>query len=45
MYKHLFIKTINLRKLIELKELYETKLTEINIYLDYVNDKINKYDC
>jgi len=43
--KYLFIKTINLRKLIELKELYETKLTEINIYLDYVNDKINKYDC
>jgi hypothetical protein len=43
--KYLFIKTVNLRKLIELKDLYETKLTEINIYLDYVNAKINKYDC
>ncbi len=43
--KYLFIKTINLRKLIELKNLYENKLIEINVYLDYVNNKINKYDC
>ena len=43
--KYLFIKTIDLRKLIELKTIYETKINELNIYLDYVNSKINKYDC
>jgi hypothetical protein len=40
----LFVKTINLRRLIELKNFYENKLTEFNFYLDYVNEKINKYD-
>ena len=42
--KYLFVKTINLRRLIELKNFYENKLTEMNVYLDYVNTKINKYD-
>ena len=42
--KYLFVKTINLRRLIELKNFYENKLTEFNFYLDYVNEKINKYD-
>lgn len=42
--KYLFIKTITLRKLIEFKEFYENKMLELNIYLDYINDKIDKYD-
>lgn len=43
--KYLFIKTVNLRRLLQLKNSYEKKINEINIYLDYVNTKINKYDC
>jgi hypothetical protein len=43
--KYLFIKTVNLRKLIEMKNFYENKITELNVYLDYVNNKINQYDC
>ena len=41
--KYLFIKITELQQLLELKELYEEKLLETTIHLDYIKDKINKY--
>jgi hypothetical protein len=41
--KYLYIKTTDLRSLIELKKIYEDKMLEFRIHLDYITDKINKY--
>lgn len=41
--KYLFIKTADLKKLWMLKDIYLDKQLEINIHLNYINDKINKY--
>jgi hypothetical protein len=41
--KYLFIKTTDLKNLFMLKEFYMDKQLEINIHLNYINDKINKY--
>lgn len=41
--KYLFIKTTDLKKLLKLKEIYLDKQLEINIHLNHINDKINKY--
>ena len=41
--KYLFIKTTNLQNLLLLKDIYLDKQLEINIHLNYINDKINKY--
>ncbi len=41
--KYLLIKTTDLKNLIMLKEIYMDKQLEINIHLNYINNKINKY--
>ena len=41
--KYLFIKTIDLKNLLILKDMYTDKQLEINIHLNYINDKIHKY--
>ena len=41
--KYLFIKTTDLKNLLMLKDFYMDKQLEINIHLNYINDKINQY--
>ena len=41
--KYLFIKTIDLKKLLMLKDMYMDKQLEITIHLNYIKDKITKY--
>lgn len=41
--QYLFIQTTNLKKLLMLKDMYLEKQLEINIHLNHINDKINKY--
>ena len=41
--QYLFIRTTDLRNLLILKDIYIDKQLEINIHLNYIIDKINKY--
>ena len=41
--KYLYIKRADLKNLLVLKDMYLEKQLEINIHLNYINDKINKY--
>ncbi len=41
--KYLYIKTTDLKNLLMLKDMYLDKQLEINIHLNYITDKINKY--
>lgn len=41
--RYLFIKTTDLKTLLMLKDMYMDKQLEINVHLNYITDKINKY--
>lgn len=41
--KYLFIKTTDLKNLLALKDIYTDKQLEINIHLNYIINKIEKY--
>jgi hypothetical protein len=42
--KYLYIKTANLQQLLILRDIYLEKQLEINIHLNYINEKINKME-
>lgn len=42
--KYLYIKTANLQQLLMLRDIYLEKQLEINIHLNYINEKINKME-
>lgn len=41
--KYLYIRTIDLKNLLILKDIYIDKQLEALVHLNYINDKINKY--
>lgn len=42
--KYLYVKTTDLQNLLILREIYLDKQLEINIHLNYINEKINRYE-
>ena len=42
--KYLYVKTTNLQQLLMLRDVYLDKQLEINIHLNYINEKINRYE-